>query len=696
MSTNNTTINLDDFPATTYEEWRAAAEESLKGAPFEKKLITRTHEGIDLQPIYNQADLDALKIPENWPGLAPFLRGLAPAKQKAKPWLLSQEIPYGLPAEFNAALLEDLGRGQTAVSMRVDAATRKGLDSDQVSPELVGNGGVCISLLSDLERSLDEVVLDAVPVFVWAGASAFPLLSAYAAMVEKKGLELSSLQGGVVADPISEWVAAGAVPTDVAPVYDEMAETVRWAEKTGLRTIAAQGSCWADAGAHGVEELAFTLASATESLREMVKRDICPCVAASKVLFEFSVGTEIFANIAKLRAARLLWWKIVDAFGGKNGAMFLHARSASFNKSSLDPHTNMLRATAEAFAAVMGGADSLHVAPFDAAFRTPDEFSRRIARNVQIILSEECGFADPADAAGGSWYIESYTKQMAEKAWALFQEIEAAGGIVEALKKGVVQSAVAATAAKRMDAVASRRDSLIGVNLFPNVKEVPLAGSPDTGAEIYEARVREVQFGRTDEVGQVADFASAVIAWKSGASISEVSKAHRAGVEKTQAVAPLVPVRASAAYEGLRANAYAYAQANGGELPKIWLANFGPPKQCKARADFSTGFFTPGGFDVVVGAGAKSVEEAVSAAVAAVDAGAKVVVICSSDDTYPEIVPAFVPALLAQKPGVRVILAGYPAEQVEAHKAVGVQDFIHLRVNCYDFNRQLQTTLGIA
>lgn len=689
-------LTLTEFPETTYAEWRAAAEESLKGAPFDKKLITRTHEGIELQPIYNKSDLDALNLPENWPGLPPYLRGTTPAPDRFDPWLVAQELPYGDPNVFNEAARADLNRGQNALNVLLDVATRRGQDPDDADPAQVAQCGLSISLLADLEKALEEIHIGAIPVMVWAGASALPLLGAFVAIAESRGIAASELRGGVLADPLTEYARDGKLCLGLKDAYAEMAESIRWAGSAGtaLRTVGVQGGLWSDCGANAVEELAFALATGTEYVRELLKQGLSIDEIAPRFIFEFSLGSEIFPQISKLRAARLLWAKIVDAFGGSRGAMFIHGRSSILNKATLDPHTNMLRATAEGFVGAIGGADSFHVAAFDEPVRSPDTFSRRISRNVHVILAEECGFAEPVDAAGGSWYIETLTQQIAQKAWALFQEIESKGGMHTALLNSLPQVAAAKSAEKRRAAAASRKDGLIGVNLFPNPRETPLEAPLNDYISTHAARVEAVKAKRPAAgPANLANVAGVAAAWKSGATLGQIVTAlDRSGIEEKD-IQRIRVVRVSEAFEELRHKARAYAASHGGELPKVWLANFGPPKQCKARADFSAGFLAPGGFSIEGGQGAKSIEEAVEAAVAAAPLA---VVICSTDDTYPEIVPAFVPALRSRIPGVRVILAGYPADQIAAHEAAGVNDFIHIKLNCLEFNQDLQAVLGIA
>lgn len=690
-------LTLDEFAAATYEEWRAAAEESLKGAPFEKKLITRTHEGIELQPIYNASDLDASEMPESWPGIAPYTRGASPAGHSIEPWLVAQEIPAGLPSDFNKALREDLNRGQNAVMLLLDSATRRCADPETTGGAHVAVCGVSIATLDDLADALENVSLEAVPLMVWAGASSVPMAGMLQALASKRGEDLRQWKGAVLADPLTEAARDGGPQIPFEKACKEMAAGVRWAEESapGFRTVGIQASLWGDAGANAVQELAFAMATAAEYVRQLGRQGIAPDAAARRTAFGFSTGSQIFMEIAKLRAARLLWSNVQKAFGIDPVPMFLHTRGSLFNKSVLDIHTNMLRATAEGVAGALGGADSMHIAAFDETAREPDSFARRIARNVHIILAEECGFAEIADPAGGSWYIETLTAELAKKAWAHFQEIEGKGGMANAVFSGTAQVETAKSAEAKLGAAASRRDGYIGVNLFPNVAEELIAAPKVDLKAVRAARgaaatAARAAFGEVSKIGgSVAEAAGLA---SRGATIGQIRYALSPAAAAPATIARLRTRRAAEPFEELRAAALAYKAAHG-TLPKIWLANFGPVKQYKARADFSSGFLTPGSFDVAQGPGAKTPEEAAEAALAAQPLA---VVLCSTDDTYPEIVPAFVKAFRAKNQSTKIILAGYPQEQAEALKEAGVQFFIHIRLNCLEFNRELHEALAIS
>ena len=673
-------LTLDEFPASTYDEWRAAAEESLKGAPFDKKLITSTPEGIKLQPIYGQADLDALSLPESWPGLAPFVRGAHASGNKSRPWLIAQELSLGCLEKFNEALKSDLMRGQTAVTGLPDVATRQGKDPDEAVSGEVGQCGLSLATLEDASRAFAGVDFQAAPVLVFAGASALPIAGLLEASSGGRGFS-----GSVLADPLTEWVRDGKLDISLDDAYAEMASLSKWAAGKGIRTAGIQANFWADAGGTAVEELAFGVATGAAYFRALAAAGVPEDEVAPRFVMALSLGSNLFMQIAKLRAARLLWDRMVEAFGVKHAALFIHGRSSIFNKSVLDPHTNMLRATAEGFAGVVGGVDSMHVAAFDEPIRTPDEFSTRIARNIHVILAEECGFAEVADAAGGSWYVESLTIELAKKAWELFQDLEKRGGMAVALREGFPQSAVAVSAKARLDAVSKRREAVLGVNLFPNPAETPLTPNPDDAQKKFTECSKRIASVRKGGVSLASASVEEIAkAFQAGATIGEIRKA----LPRQGAGLPEIPrvrvIRSAEGYERLRA----LTKEN---PPQVWLAKFGPPKQSKARADFSSGFFAAGGFGVrQQTAGAKSIEEALDQAVAA---KAAIVVLCSTDDTYPEIVPAFVPALKSKSPGLKVILAGYPPDQIEAYKASGVDDFIHLKVDCLAFLTNLQKEL---
>lgn len=712
MKTESNPSLFTEFPPPAPTDWRRVAEESLDGAPFEKKLVTRTAEGIDLQPIYTKAD--AGPAVDEWPGLPPYARGAEALGSRAHGWQICQELPYGRPEEFNAALLQDLNRGQNAVNVLFDIATRLGLDPDEARPGEVGGCGLSLATLDDLTRALRGVDLAAVPVYAPAGVSAMALTALFAAAMAKQGKTPAALQGGILSDPFSEWLGRGVLPSGLEAAYDDMAVVTDWATRSGsaLRTVGVAANHWADAGGSAVHELAFGLATGVDYLRALDARLLAPGRAAPRFLFTFSSGSNFFMEIAKFRAARLLWSRAVTATGApaEAGRLVFHARTSLWNKTVLDPHVNLLRTTTEAFAAVVGGCASLHVAPFDECHRVPDDFSRRLARNIQIILAEECHLGRVLDPAGGSWYVETLTHQLAAKAWKLFQDVERQGGMAAAIRAGFPQQTVAKTATERLTAVESRRDGIIGTNLHPNLKEKPVEANLPDYAAVAAQRARQVAAYRLATIperdAEVMNRLSALLsatpenkmkllteAFTHGATLGEVGKVMRAGRTDEPVVPRLQIRRRSEPFEALRRRAEAHL-ARTGSRPLVFLANLGPRKQHAARAEFSAGFFAAGGFEVRSNPGFESPQAAVTAAV---DAGARIVVICSTDDTYPALVPPLAGGLKAAAKPPLVVLAGLPAtpELQQQFRAAGVDEFIHLRANCAQVLNRFQDQLGL-
>ncbi|MDR2676059.1 MAG: acyl-CoA mutase large subunit family protein [Opitutaceae bacterium] len=702
MSTTDTqstqTTSLDAARAA-YANWRKVVEAELKGVPFEKKLVTRTAEGIALQPVYTRADAAGLPGLDSAPGEAPFLRGTSRGGYHEAPWDFAQELALGDAAGFNAALLSDLQRGQNSVVLSLDRAGRAGLDPDAAAAGAdVGADGLSIADLDDLSAALDKVELTAVPVHIRAGATALPLAGLFAALAKKRGIDLAKINGSLTADPLGELAARGTLPAGIDALYDDLAAWTAWAAKNapGLATVGVDAAVWLDGGGHAVQDLAFALAAGVEYVRALVRRGLAPAQIAPRLRFTFAVGPQFFMEIAKFRAFRLLWARAATAFGLEPGrtAAKVHARTARWNKTVLDINVNMLRTTTEALSAVLGGVNSLHIAPYDEVMGAPDEFSRRISRNIHTLLAEEFHFTAPNDPAGGSFYIEKLTDELARKAWALFQEVEKQGGFLAALKAGFPQGQVAEAAKGKFDGLDKRRIGLVGTNLFPNLKEKTPPARPSAAPGFAAARAKAVKARRSATMTLRLKFANfilekihhaekefdaAVHAAAQGATIGQLFAAIHSGGRPDAAVAPVAPRRASEGYEALRAASAAYA-AKHGARPKVFVAKMGPVLQHKARTDFTAGFFATGGFELIA---KESFETAEAAAQAAVASGAPIAVLASTDDTYPVLAPAFAKAVKAAKPAVKVILAGAPADDTlkAAYKEAGFDDFIHIRAN---------------
>lgn len=487
---------LDMFEPHTYEQWRQDVDKQLKGAPFEKVLVKKTYEEIDIQPMYHQRDVENLPHIGALPGFAPFVRGTKALGHVVDPWWIAQEIPYGDPVEFNRAAKADLERGQTALNIPLDRATLSGMDPDAAKPGDVGRGGLSLATVDDVAKAFDGIDLEQIPILLQAGASGLAVVVLIASHMRKEGKSTQKLKGWIMVDPLGSLSLNGALPSTLENLYGESAQLTIWARDNAprLRTMAIHGHPFRNAGGSAVQELAFMAATGVEYLREMLSRGISIDDIAQRIGFSFSTGGDFFMEIAKFRAARLVWERVVEAFGGNDDSkrMYIHSRTLSWNKTATDPYVNMLRVTTEAFASICGGCDSLHVAPFDEPIGLPGEFTRRIARNVHIILKDECHFDKVVDPAGGCWYVESITDAIARKAWRLFQEIEKRGGMFKALQEGFPQRLLAETAAKREKGIATRKDAFVGTNKYPNLLErTPEAIQPDYDA-LYINRLTQL------------------------------------------------------------------------------------------------------------------------------------------------------------------------------------------------------------
>jgi methylmalonyl-CoA mutase len=699
---------LGEFAPVDYAAWRKLVEAELKGVPFDKKMLTPTYEGITLQPIYRKSDVANLPHVNSFPGFPPFVRGSTASGYLNHPWDISQEINCSSPTDFNHLAHASLGRGLSALNMVLDRATRNGHDPDWAQDDQVGAGGLSIACLSDLERALQGIDLDKISLFIRSGASALPFAALLVALAHKRGKSPANLRGCIEMDPLGVLSHEGTLPQSLQSAYREMAALTRWAAlcAPNLQTICVHSRAWHEAGANAVQELAFTLATGVEYLREMVRHNLPVDPVAGQMRFAVTVGVNFFMEIAKLRALRMLWSKAVSTAGGNENsqALRLHVRTGLWNKTVNDPHSNMLRSTVEAFAGILGGCDSMQVGAFDEIVRTPDDFSQRIARNTQLVLQKECNLDRVIDPAGGSWLIESLTADLANRAWALFQEVERRGGMEAALRAGFPQQSVAAIAAEKLKAAARRKDSIVGVNQYANPKETPLESHYADTLAFRKRRVGQIASYRTSldetdhdfvlqKLSQVVGlkiedlFSACLDAASAGATLGEITRAIRISDTPGAAITPVCLTRPAAQFEKLRAA----MNRRGGALP-VFLCNMGPPRDHKARADFASGFFAAGGYDAISPRGFESTREAADAFA---DSKARIAVICSTDEKYPALVPPLVAALKNRRPDAIVVLAGFPPDQVEAHKAAGIDEFIHIRADAVELLTRFHTKLGV-
>ncbi|MCB5246587.1 MAG: acyl-CoA mutase large subunit family protein [Candidatus Cloacimonetes bacterium] len=606
----------EDFPPPSLEQWKQAVVDSLKGADFGKAMYTKTYEGITLKPIYTKDDIADLPFTESYPGNAPYLRGNDPQRFLSEGWLIAQNHAEADLTALNQQLLEELQLGLNAVNITPSHA------DDQ--------RGATLDTIEAWHQALDGIDLIAAPLFLQLDVDDYGILDRLEEYCVQRGWDLQALKAGVGFDPSSELARKGWLSLPLEETWQKMLDSVNWAlqKAPGVRCVSIDGSVYEAAGANSVQELGFALSTAAGYIQGLIKASLSIDEVAPLFQVKLTLGSNFFMEIAKVRAFRLLWAELIKAFGGNENSqkIWIHGRTASFNKSSYDIYVNLLRTATESFSGVIGGVDSLEIRGFNQLLAEPNEFVRRIARNQHIILREEAFFGKVIDPAGGCYYIESLTNELASQAWKLMQELEGSGGFIRSLLAGKIHDLIAPVAKARIEAVNKRRDIIVGVNMYADPQEpaprlMPAAVNPDP--------VKAVSLER----------------------------------------GPLPRLRAVAALEKLRSEIVS-SEAN----KKIFLLNLGSLAEYKARAEFATGFFQVGGFDVISAGGFSEVAEAVKAAR---ESGAKAFCLCSTDDNYQQLVPQICSALSNET----LILAGYPADKVEDYKQLGIDFFIHLRAD---------------
>ena len=695
---------LDVFATPSNDQWKTEVERLLKGAPFAKKMFTRTLENITVGPMYTGDDTRDLPGTDTQPGQWPFLRGTRPEAG----WLVAQEIPLPTAEEFNNALRSDLKRGQTAVNLVLDRAGLQGQDPDQAPASDVGAAGTSIASLPDLETALDGIDLKAAPLFFQTGSAALPVTSLLLALLEKRGFNPADLQGCLGSDPAFGLAQMGRLPLGLERLYDELAVISRWAAKNAprLKTLPVHEDPWHDGGADSALSLGLTLASAVAKLRAMEARGIAPEEAAERVQFHLCIGSDFFMEMAKVRALRVLWSQVLAAAGcpAQAAAARIHARTSRRAQTLLDAHVNMLRVTTQAMSAVLGGVDSLHVSPFDEVDSVPDEFSRRIARNVQLLLAHECHFDQVQDPAGGSWYVEKLTADLAATAWGHFQAIEKGGGIIAALDTGRVQEMVVAVATERTARLATRRDVLIGTNQYANPTEKSRAPRVVDHAELQRKRGAAMERQRTSgaqdehllvlgrlekimDADQEQLLSTMVDAAAAGATLGELCGSLRHDTEGAREVTPIPLRREAEPFEQLRARVTGLGAGN-----RVFACCLGDVARYMPRLDFTRGFFQAGGFTMVEDG---FFTDAATAATAALDSRAGTVVLVGLDDTYAELAGSVVEKLSAGDDAPLIVLAGGAPEVIADLEGRGLDRSINLRSDVLDVLGATADEMGV-
>ena len=690
----------NDFPPVSYDQWRALAEADLRGASFENRLVTHTYEGIDIQPLYSRRDQLGSGDYYGVPGAPPFVRGSLPLGSRPTGWDLRQEYVDSDLSVANGAILDDVQGGVTSLALRLDLAACNGFDpDDSAAANFAGRDGIMAYDVDDLKAVMSGVELAAVPVSLEAGSAFLPAAAALVALWRRCGVSPEQTSGAFNADPLGVLARDGSLPYLLAAAKSLLGDLAVWTSRN-LPTVSAVGvdtDAYHCAGATAAQDIAFSVATAVEYLRWMTNAGLDVDAASRQMLFRFSLGTHHFLAISKLRAARRLWSRVVEVCDAspESRAMRIHARTSERVMTRRDPYVNLLRNTVGVFAAGLGGAESITSAPFDALLGPPDLFSRRIARNTLLILQEEAHLNCVLDPAGGSWFLDRLTDQIAEKGWDVFQQIERQGGMAAALQSGWIAGQIESAFAPRAKNIARRKEGITGVSEFPDAREERIARSAPDLPALRAAASKRVSQRRRDvpSLGAIAisadKMAAAVAAATEGASIGQLATTLGFHRESTEIV-PLELRSFAEPFEELRDASDAWAETHG-RRPRIFLANMGPVSHFTARATYARNFFEAGGFEVVAGDGFQDAE---AAANAFAKSGAHVAVICSSDKLYPELVPQVAAKL--KRAGVRtVVLAGNPGANEQAWRAAGVDRFIFIKSDVLATLREVLREEGV-
>ncbi len=615
---NNKEKLFTEFTAPTRQEWLDKIGVDLKGADFNKRLVWRTNEGFNVQPFYRREDVLALKTPDSLPGEFPFVRG---NRTDNNVWYVRQNIDASDPAAANAKALDVLNKGVDSLGFHIPA--------DKVSEQTIE------VLLKDIRCDIVEVNFST---YKRHSVELAELLVAY---YEKKGYDKEKIVGSIDWDPMEKIVMQGKDVTALLPLAKDLVKAA--SSLPHFRVIAVNAAALNNAGAYIVQELGYALSWGNEYLQQLVDAGVDVTLAAKKIKFNMGISENYFMEIAKFRAARLLWAEIVKQYGPKCDCacqMCVNAVTTSYNMTMFDSYVNMLRSQTETMSAALAGVHSIVVTPFDVAYEQPTEFSERIARNQQLLLKEESHFDKVVDPAAGSYFLEELTAQLAQAAWQLFLKIEDEGGFLAAIKAGSIQDDINATNTKRHGDAAKRKEFVLGTNQFPNFTEKSDGKEP--------------------------------ISHACGCSTHDAAPFKR--IETT---------RLAADFEQLRMQT-----ERASKTPVAFMLTIGNLAWRQARAQFSSNFLACAGYKIIDNLGFDSIEEGVDAAL---KAGADIVVLCSSDDEYAEYA---VPAFKYLDNRAMFIVAGAPA-CMDDLKAAGIENFVHVKCNVLDTLKEYNAKLGI-
>ncbi|MCV6592991.1 MAG: methylmalonyl-CoA mutase, partial [Silicimonas sp.] len=621
-------------------DWKALAEKELRGRAI-SDIEWDTLEGIRVKPLYTDEDTASLDHMGGTPGVAPFTRGVKATMYAGRPWTIRQYAGFSTAEESNAFYRRNLAAGQQGVSVAFDLATHRGYDSDH--PRVlgdVGKAGVAIDSVEDMKILFDGIPLDQVSVSMTMNGAVIPILASFIVAGEEQGHDKSLLAGTIQNDILKEFMVRNTYVYPPEPSMRIIADIIQYTSDNmpKFNSISISGYHMQEAGANLVQELAYTLADGREYVRTAINRGMDVDKFAGRLSFFFAIGMNFFMEAAKLRAARLLWSRVMDEFEPKNPRSKMlrtHCQTSGVSLQEQDPYNNVVRTAYEAMSAVLGGTQSLHTNALDEAIALPTDFSARIARNTQLILQEETGVTNVVDPLAGSYYVESLTAELADKAWALMQEVEEMGGMTKAVASGMPKLRIEESAARRQAMIDRGEEVIVGVNKYRKDKEDPI-----DILEVDNDKVRAAQIARLEQIRGSRDEAActaaltaleegaksdgnllglAVEAARARASVGEISMAmekvfgrHRAEVKTLAGVY-------GAAYEGdagfaqIQKDVEDFAEGEG-RRPRMLVVKMGQDGHDRGAKVIATAFADIG-FDVDVGPLFQTPEEAAQDAV---------------------------------------------------------------------------------
>ncbi|MEM1273527.1 MAG: methylmalonyl-CoA mutase [Pseudomonadota bacterium] len=709
---------MKDTPKT--DAWRDLAQAELKGRD-PSDLTWQTLEGIAVKPLYTEADLDGLDHLGSIPGQAPFTRGVKATMYAGRPWTIRQYAGFSTAEASNAFYRKALAAGQQGVSVAFDLATHRGYDSDH--PRVlgdVGKAGVAIDSVEDMKILFDGIPLDKVSVSMTMNGAVIPVLASFIVAGEEQGVDRAQLSGTIQNDILKEFMVRNTYVYPPEPsmriVSDIIAYTAE--EMPKFNSISISGYHMQEAGANLVQELGFTLADGREYVRAAIARGMDVDQFAGRLSFFFAIGMNFFMEAAKLRAARLLWSRIMDEFEPKNPRSRMlrtHCQTSGVSLQEQDPYNNVVRTAYEAMSAVLGGTQSLHTNALDEAIALPTEFAARIARNTQLVLQEETGVTQVVDPLAGSYYVEALTAELAEKAWDLIEEVEAMGGMTKAVGSGMPKLRIEESAARRQAMIDRGSEVIVGVNKYRKENEDPI-----DILEIDNEAVRDAQVARLAAIRKTRDdaacnaaldnletvaagggnlLAAAVEAARARASVGEISMAMETVFGRHRAEVKTLAGVYGAAYDGdpgfnaIQSDVEAFAAAEG-RRPRMLVVKMGQDGHDRGAKVIATAFADIG-FDVDVGPLFQTPEEA---AQDAIDNDVHVVGISSQAAGHKTLAPKLIAALEAAGAGEIIVICGgvIPQQDYDFLTKAGVKAIFGPGTNIPDAARDILRLIRAA